>query len=650
MNAACAVCHTTTEPLTASGLCGTCQSQASETKAAPPDAFAPTATGEPALDTLSAATTDTSDSLLPPGGYELIEEIGVGGMGLVWKARRLSTGQFVAIKKLQPKCFTPTGFKRFVAEARAIESVDHLNIVRLLDFVPDPADPFLVLEYVPGKNLVDLLKESGPFHPDRAARVLVDICHGVQAAHDKGIVHRDLKPNNVLLAPNGRVKVTDFGLTKSVAEAGVLVAAGGGADDSPEHADTLTRTGHTAGGTPGYLAPEQADATFAPIDRRADVWGAGATLFTLIVGRPPFAGGKENMRRVLTDPLVPPHEIDPRVPRDLSEIVVRCLQKQPADRYPTVAAVADDLTKFLNRDSTAANPQPWVQRQWRRARGMNRWTVVGWALAAAVVVVGISLAMVPKGKADPHAFAQRQLNSGKEVAVVENGRLQLPTAWQLGDAVLVEPTADEPFTSFASRDVALLTVMPDPGVERYRISARIHQMPVTPLIQAAISTGEPSVGIFWAYRETSFPDGTKARAFMALRFSDVQPKPEKVRKTYLSLWDLGQVETPLALPIPDKKMRDNCPLELVPQLPGPTRELTVDVAPDQLVLHLPNGSKAITATQLAENTAGLEKALSGVANGQALGTQDWSPRSPLGLYVDRSRVAVERFTITPSAK
>lgn len=486
MNAACAVCHTTTEPLTASGLCGTCQSQASETKAAPPDEFAPTATGEPALDTLSAATTDTSDSLLPPGGYELIEEVGAGGMGLVWKARRLSTGQFVAIKKLQPKCFTPTGFKRFVAEARAIESVDHLNVVRLLDFVPDPADPFLVLEYVPGKNLVDLLKESGPFHPDRAARVLVDICHGVQAAHDKGIVHRDLKPNNVLLTPNGRVKVTDFGLTKSVAEAGVLVAAGGGADDSPEHADTLTRTGHTAGGTPGYLAPEQADATFAPIDRRADVWGAGATLFTLIVGRPPFAGGKENMRRVLTDPLVPPHEIDPRVPRDLSEIVVRCLQKQPADRYPSAAAVADDLTKFLNRDSTAARPQPWVQRQWRRARGMSRWTVVGWALAAAVVVVGISLAMVPKptpvvaaalptAPVDPRTRQREQFLSGQEVVLVpKKGRPEWHE-WVDGYAEVTDSLDHEGAAYIRPFTVGAVKLF-DPPIDSYRVSADIRHL------------------------------------------------------------------------------------------------------------------------------------------------------------------------------
>jgi serine/threonine-protein kinase len=664
MNAACAVCHTTTEPLTASGLCGTCQSQASETKAAPPDEFAPTATGEPALDTLSAATTDTSDSLLPPGGYELIEEIGVGGMGLVWKARRLSTGQFVAIKKLQPKCFTPTGFKRFVAEARAIESVDHLNVVRLLDFVPDPADPFLVLEYVPGKNLVDLLKESGPFHPDRAARVLVDICHGVQAAHDKGIVHRDLKPNNVLLTPNGRVKVTDFGLTKSVAEAGVLVAAGGGADDSPEHADTLTRTGHTAGGTPGYLAPEQADATFAPIDRRADVWGVGATLFTLIVGRPPFAGGKVNMARVLTDPLVPPHDIDPRVPRDLSEIVVRCLQKQPADRYPSAAAVADDLTKFLNRDSTAARPQPWVQRQWRRAQGLNR----GWWVAAGVlllaVATGVGLAMVPKPPpvgvaALPAAPTPQEiqdeyraeLKAGRPVTLIGPTGLPRHHLWRLGSSTLVESWHGDETCTFEAVGPTLLELLDDPGIDRYIVRAEVRY-----LNGPGAQPAGGHVGLYVGFAHTPNGRGESAITILRLTYSDYDPEfirtgelQPQVARSAAAVCFTGPAR-PRMFPMTAHAAPLYVPAK---QRPGPWRvveyeidgrNLTprwqsqktgkmVDMAPRVLDAA---GEYAVTQQKVDEEwpNAGVR-------------VPAWNPRTPLGVFCDSAAVSVRKLVIVP---
>jgi hypothetical protein len=255
---------------------------------------------------------------------------------------------------------------------------------------------------------------------------------------------------------------------------------------------------------------------------------------------------------------------------------------------------------------------------------------------------------VPKRlKDDPLTAAQRRLQAGEEVVLVDEGKFLLPTSWQYGDAVLVAPAEGERHVKFAStvRDFALLTLMPDPGTERYRLTARLRQLPYS---GKGDDVGESAVGLFWGYRESVFGDGVKARAFMALRYSEVQPNPAKVRKTYLSQFDIGQVELPLnQWPYISKLGGPSCPLDFVPQLPGPWRELTADVSAGEVTLHLPDGPRTLRAADLTAAGSELEQKMRATADGRELGLQNWSPRSPIGVYVDRSRVAVERFVIGP---
>lgn len=659
MNAACAVCRTTTEPLTASGLCGTCQSQASETKPAPPDEFAPTVSREPALDTHSADSGTPTESPLPPGGYELLENIGVGGMGQVWRARRLSTRQIVAIKKLLPERFSAAGFKRFAAEAKAVAQVDHKNVVRLLDFVPDPTDPFLVLEFVDGQNLTEHVKQARQFNPRRAARLLADACAGIQAANDKGIVHRDLKPGNILLTADGVVKITDFGLVKSILDPTDGPTAG---PDDADALDTLTRTGQSAGGTPGFMAPEQADVSFADIDRRTDVYGLGATLFALLLGRAPFPGGKENMRRVFTDPVPVPHDLDPQVPRDLSLIVVKCLQKRPADRYPTAAALAADLTAYLNGDSTTVNPHGWARRQWRRAGKLNR----GWWVAAGLLLLtvgtGIGLAMVPKPpppSPPPTVLTPQEiqdeyraeLKADRPVTLIGPTGLPRHHLWRLGSSTLVPSWHNDDTCTFEAAGPTLLELLDDPGIDRYVVRAEVRY-----LNGSGAQPGGGHVGLYVGFAHTPNGRGEGVITLLRLTYSDSDPdfirtgvhQPQVARSASAACFT-GPAR-PRMFPMTAHGMVRYLPAE---QRPGPWRAVEYEIDGRNLT---PRWQSQKTGKMVDMAPRVLDAAGEYAVTQQKVDEEwpnagarvpAWNPRRPLGVFCDSAAVSVRKLVIVP---
>jgi hypothetical protein len=444
------------------------------------------------------------------------------------------------------------------------------------------------------------------------------------------------------------------------------VVTAGGPSDEPE-AEGLTRTGHLAGGTPGFLAPEQIDERFGEVGPAADVWGLGACLYAFLTGHAPFPGGKAKMGKVATDPLVPPQQVNPAVPADLAAIVLKCLEKEQSKRYPTAAAVAADLDRYLTRDETAARPRSRPARVWQRLRRTPRAVVIAVAVAVLAVAVGVTLAMVPKRTtpSDPLTQLQEKLAGGQEVVLVDAGKLALPPSWLLADAVLTGPTADEPYLSFLSRDRAMLVLSPDPGVDRYRIVARVRQL--EPPDDAAEALTKPGgvLGVFWAYREGVTPEGHKGKAYMAFEYSDFPLDPSKRRRSHLTLSDRGDLQTPLRdprrvnAPLPKEqlaaenltspfhRMQENAVLDLVPKLPGPARTLVIDVTPDGITVHFPTGPRAVTAAQLAGRCERLESDFRDQIGGRPLGTQTWSPRSPVGVSADRCRVAVERFVLQP---
>ncbi|QEL19610.1 serine/threonine-protein kinase [Limnoglobus roseus] len=285
-------------------------------------------------------------------GYDVLGVVGNGGMGIVYRANHRRLGRVVALKMiLAGDTADRQQLARFQDEARAVAALQHPNIVQVYEAGEAAGRPFLVLEFVSGGSLADHLGGT-PIDPRRAAELSRTLAQAVQHAHDRGIVHRDLKPGNVLLDPDGTPKVTDFGLAKRLG------------DDSAR-----TRTG-TAIGSPSYMPPEQAagDRTVGPA---ADVYSLGAILYELLTGRPPFRGQTvlETIRLVSEHPPAPPSALQPGVPKDLEVVCLKCLEKQPDDRYPSAAALAADLDRYLAGEPIHARP-PSVLGQ--MARNLKR--------------------------------------------------------------------------------------------------------------------------------------------------------------------------------------------------------------------------------------------------------------------------------------
>jgi eukaryotic-like serine/threonine-protein kinase len=271
-------------------------------------------------------------------GYEIAGELGRGGMGVVYKANQLGLNRIVALKMLPAGEYAdPQELARFLGEAEVVAAVKHPHVVQVYDFGQHAARPYFAMEYLGGGSLVSLIREAGKLAPARAAALVEKVARGVQAAHDLGIVHRDLKPANVLLSDDGEPKVTDFGLAKR-----------GGRHD-------LTRTGAVMG-TPHYMAPEQAAGKTKFVGPAADIYALGVILYECLAGRTPFTADDtvRLLLKVVEDEPPPIRQFAPNVPRDLEAICLKCLRKEPHDRYATAGELADDLRRFQNGEPVAA--------------------------------------------------------------------------------------------------------------------------------------------------------------------------------------------------------------------------------------------------------------------------------------------------------
>ncbi len=268
-------------------------------------------------------------------GYEIIAELGRGGMGLVYHAKHVKFDRMVALKMiLAGEHDGAEHTARFLTEARAVARLTHPNIVQIYEIGEHKELPYFSLEYINGGNLAEKLRHAPPSDME-AARLVELLARTVHYAHGRDIVHRDLKPANILLTQDGLPKVADFGLAKILGE---------------DHG--ATHTGAVIG-TASYMAPEQATGKIRDIGPAVDIYALGAILYELLTGRPPFRGETvlATLRQVEEQPPVPPHVLNPRVDRALEAISLKCLQKTPADRYPTADALAADLAAFQRGES-----------------------------------------------------------------------------------------------------------------------------------------------------------------------------------------------------------------------------------------------------------------------------------------------------------
>jgi hypothetical protein len=313
-------------------------------------------------------------------GYEVLQELGRGGMGVVYKARQLRPRRLVALKMILAADYAGSDHAvRFRAEAEAVARLQHPNIVQIHEVGDHQGHAFLTLEYLEGGTLATKLA-GRQMSWKEAARLVETLARAVDHAHQKGIVHRDLKPSNVLYTAEGELKVVDFGLAKQVGEGSLAPAA------------AKTRTGAILG-TPGYMAPEQASGK--AVGPATDVYALGAILYEALTGRAPFASDNtfDTLLQVVREDPPPPRRFRPKLSRDLETICLKCLQKDPARRYASAGELAADLRAFLEGAPIKARRAGRLERfgRWVRRRKEIAYLVVG-ALAAAcasLLVLGL---------------------------------------------------------------------------------------------------------------------------------------------------------------------------------------------------------------------------------------------------------------------
>jgi tetratricopeptide (TPR) repeat protein/predicted Ser/Thr protein kinase len=353
------------------------------------------------------------------GSYEIVHSLGGGGMGDVYRARDLRLGRDLAIKFLRDDLAeSRLQLHRFEREARAASALNHPSIITIYEVGEHDGHPYIAMEYVDGRRLRDLLAE-GTVPIDRGLEIATSLADALAAAHSRGIVHRDLKPENVMITTEGRVKILDFGLAKPFE----MPAA-------PIDSNAATLPGVVIG-TAGYMAPEQAKGIAA--DFRSDQFALGTMLYEIFGGRSPFRRGTsmETISAILRDRPKPLDEVNPQVPVELAEIITRCLQKDPAQRYASTSDLAHDLRQLQRRFITDAHPARGLGAT---SRFFTRRAATGLVAGAVLVALAAILLIVRPGADEARGGLPRasiRLPDSKSIVILPFRETSGDTQWEL---------------------------------------------------------------------------------------------------------------------------------------------------------------------------------------------------------------------------
>ncbi|MFO0945753.1 MAG: serine/threonine-protein kinase [Planctomycetota bacterium] len=359
--------------------------------------------------------------------YELLDELGRGGMGVVYKAKQIGLNRMVALKMiLAGQLASETAVQRFYREAQSAASLDHPNIVPIYEIGEHENRHYFSMAYVEGQSLADSAKKN-PMSLEQAVRIVKQVAESVHYAHEKGIVHRDLKPANILIDKQNRPRVTDFGLAKQID------------DDS-----NLTATGHVMG-TPCYMSPEQAKGISKEIGPASDIYSLGGILYRLLTGKPPFLGNSqtETLVKVLHEEVIPARQHNPAIPKALEDICNKCLAKKVEDRFHTAQELASALDEWLRNGDNSASFAT---------------IVAGTSESVSLSNPSASLPAAPKdgGKKSPWGFVALGIAA---VAVIGSG------------AYFALPRTNGPSSAIAADPVSSSDVTPVPSVEGINVPA-----------------------------------------------------------------------------------------------------------------------------------------------------------------------------------
>jgi serine/threonine-protein kinase len=458
---------------------------------------------EPAGLTLAPALSgnedaQTADEWFPRdfGKFRLLAKLGRGGMGVVYKAQEVWSDRTVALKVVRAGAHAaPEELARFQVEARAVARLNHPNVVPMYEAGTHDGLPYYTMELLEAGSLAQRLKVRG-LPAQEATRLVETLARAVHAAHAKGIVHRDLKPGNVLLTADGNPKVADFGLAKLL------------------DAEQAATNSNVALGTPAYMAPEQAKGASKGVGPAADVYALGAILYELICGRPPFHGDGRLavLDQLLRHELMPPSHWRPGVDRVLEAICLKCLEMEPARRYATAEALADDLRRWQAGDSTEARPLRWPGRAWRALR--RRRVTVAVALALALVAVLGIFAVVLSDPDRPVRQLEARLARNEKVVLIPELGGPAWSRWRIGEAG--RGIGPDGHFQLQSWTFSVLELLRDPQVNHYRVHAEIRHEVSQP--------GHAPVGLVVCLREQA----AAAPAFLMckLTYEDVNDSVE----------------------------------------------------------------------------------------------------------------------------
>jgi tRNA A-37 threonylcarbamoyl transferase component Bud32 len=596
------------------------------------------ADAEATVDAADAATRDHTVAaglaLGTFGDYDLLEEIGRGGMSVVYKARQRSLNRLVAVKMIRAdRLATEDDIRRFHHEAETVAKLEHPATVPIYEVGRWDAEGldapivYFSMKLIEGGNLTALCRTAtAAVDERRAVEILATAARALHHAHEQGILHRDLKPSNILLDLEGRPHVSDFGLALHL-----------GRDQS------LTQTGAVIG-TPSYMPPEQA-AGQKDLTPAADVYGLGAVLYSLLTGRPPFKGATtlDTLLDVREREADPPSLWNAALDRTLEAICLKCLAKEPQKRYASAAALADDLEHWLAGEPTLARPERWrgrLRREWRRHRGKVALAMVALVMVA-IVVYANTVGRGPspeevEARRQQQALAslQRDLTAGKPVELIRETGPPGYFRWETAVAGQQTFLRDDGVFAVHGPNEGLLELVPDPLHDCFRFQAEIRQ-------EASGGT-LGHVGLYIAHAGFVAKDGP-GHSFCKLFYNDLAIEQNMRQGNALRL--TRQVLFEPFLAGPSRDMTDHWyfnPAGPNPQFGPMWRQLAIELKrgaisvlwDGQQVLHLPR-DKVLQSGYLIPDERYDVRSLELV------------PRGGLGLYIHKSTASFRSVHLQP---